>query len=364
MKRFKVRRILIEREAENDSLSKKIIEKLPNIPIEYVGSNELALGEDIEEMDKESLRLIHYKGEFLKSCPGTRRYICCGYQILNVGINCPMECSYCFLQSYVNQPSLRIFTNIEDKLNEIGVFIDNHPDRIFRIGTGEFTDSISLNYITGWTDFLLPFFSFRKNCILELKTKTSFIKDIIKSSCRKRIVVAWSLNTSRIIANEEGKTASLKERIISARECQKAGFVIAFHFDPLIYYSGWENEYEEIIQLLERYIDPASIIWISIGSFRYMPDLKWRILKRFPGTHIFDGEFVTGLDGKQRYFKPIRVEMYAKLSERLKKWHDNLGIYLCMESNDVWEQSLGWPPKNSFNLSRYLDNRVRMVMPA
>jgi len=97
--------------------------------------------------------------------------------------------------------------------------------------------------------FLLPFFSSRKNCILELKTKTSFFKDIIKSSYRKRIVVAWSLNTSRIIDNEEGKTANLKERIISARECQKAGFVIAFHFDPLIHYSGWENEYEEIIQL-------------------------------------------------------------------------------------------------------------------
>jgi spore photoproduct lyase len=364
MKRFKVNRILIEREAENDSLSKRIIEKLANLPIEYVASNELALQENIEEMDKESLRLIHYKGEFLKPCPGTKRYICCGYQILNIGINCPMECSYCFLQSYVNQPSLRLFTNLEDRLNVIGEFIDTHPERIFRIGTGEFTDSLALNYITGWTHFLLPFFSSRKNCVLELKTKTSFIKDIIKSGYRKRIVVAWSLNTSRVIASEEGKTASLEERIISARECQKAGFTVAFHFDPLIHYLGWENEYEEIIQLLERYIDPTSIIWISIGSFRYMPELKWRILKRFPDTHIFDGEFVTGLDGKQRYFKPIRVEMYAKLSERLIKWHDNLGIYFCMESDDVWEQSLGWSPKNSSNLSLYLDNRVRMIMPA
>ncbi len=363
MNQFEIRRVLIERGAENDSLSKRIIEKLHNIPIEIVESNDLALREDIEEMDKNSLRLIHYKGEFLKPCPGTRRYICCGYQILNVGINCPMECSYCFLQSYVNQPSLRLFTNLEDKLDVIGEFIDNHPDRIFRIGTGEFTDSLSLNYITGWTDFLLPFFSFRKNCILELKTKTSFIKEIINIRYRKRIIVAWSLNTSRIIANEEGKTASLKERIISAQECQKAGFIIAFHFDPLINYPGWENEYEEIIQLLEKYIDPASIIWISIGSFRYMLDLKWRILIRFPGTNIFNGEFVTGLDGKQRYFKPIRVEMYAKLSERLKKWYDNLGIYLCMESDDVWEQSLGWSPKNSYTLSGYLDNRVRLLMP-
>jgi spore photoproduct lyase len=362
MKQFKIRRILIERGAENDSLTKNILKRLPNMPVENVEPYELAPREDIEGMDKESLRIIHFNGEFLKPCPGTRRYICCGYQILNVGINCPMDCSYCFLQSYINQPSLRIFANLEDNLNVIGEIIDSSPDRIFRIGTGEFTDSLSLDYLTGWTDFLLPFFSHRKNCLLELKTKTSFIKSLIKSRYRKRIAVAWSLNTPRIIANEEHRTASLKRRILAARECQKAGFVLAFHLDPLINYPGWEEGYEEIIQLLERYIDPESIIWISLGSLRYMPDLKWVIKRRFPGINIFDGEFVTGLDGKFRYFKPIRVEMYAKLSERLRKWCDDLGVYLCMESDDVWRQSLGWSPKNSANLSSYLDNRVRKVM--
>lgn len=361
MKQFKIRRILLERGAEKDSLAQKILKKLPNIPIENVEPKELALMEDIEEMDKESLRIIHFNGEFLKSCPGTRRYICCGYQILNVGINCPMDCSYCFLQSYANQPSLRIFTNLEDRLNSIGEVIDSFPDSIFRIGTGEFTDSLSLDYVTGWTDFLLPFFSNRKNCILELKTKTSFIKDLIKSSHRERIVVAWSLNTPRIIANQEQKTASLKNRLVAARECQKAGFVLAFHFDPIIYYKGCADEYEETVQLLERYIDPESIIWISLGSFRYMPDLKWAIVKRFPETNIFNGEFVPGLDGKFRYFKPIRVEMYANLSERLKKWYNDLGIYLCMESDDVWRQSLGWSPKNSAGLSLYLDSRVKVI---
>ena len=362
MKRFRIRRILIERGAENDSLAKMIPKRLPDIPKELVDSHDLALPEGIEEMDKESLRIIHFNGEFLKPCPGTKRYICCGYKILNVGINCPMDCSYCFLQSYVNQPSLRIFSNLEDNLNVIGDIIDGSPDRIFRIGTGEFTDSLSLDYLTGWTDFLLPFFSHRDNCILELKTKTSFIKSLIGSKYRKGIVVAWSLNSHHIIANEEHKTADLKRRILAAQECQKAGFLLGFHFDPLLYYPGWEEELEEAVKLLENYINPESIIWISFGSFRYMPALKWAIKRRFPKTKIFDGEFVSGLDGKFRYFKPIRIEMYSKLSERLKKWYDDLGIYLCMESSDVWRQSFGWSPKTSANLSRYLDNRVRKLM--
>jgi len=363
MKEFRIKRVLIENGAESDSITQKVIKKLQNVPINFVKADELA-GRENKDMDKGSLRLIHYNGEILKPCPGTKGYICCGYQILNIGINCPMDCSYCFLQSYMNQPSLRIFSNLYNKLNIINEFIEGSPDRIFRIGTGEFTDSLSLDYIIKWTDVLLPFFSQKNNCILELKTKTSLINGLISSSPshRSRIVVAWSLNTPRIIAKEESGTASLKMRILAAKKCQEIGFVLAFHFDPLIFYPGWEEEYAETIDLLQKHIAPESIIWISLGSFRYMPELKRVIKMRFPRTQIFDGEFIPGLDKKFRYFKPIRIKMYSKLSERLNKWHDDLGIYLCMESDDVWEKSLGWSPKNSENLSDYLDNRVKKLI--
>jgi len=362
MQEFRIRRVLIEKGAENDSLTEKILKRLPDVPKEVVDPSETALCQATEEMDKESLRLMNFKGEFLKPCPGTKRYICCGYQILNVGINCPMDCSYCFLQSYMNQPSLRIYTNLQQKLEMIGDYIDKAHDKIFRVGTGEFTDSLALDDLTGWIEFLLPFFSHRKNCILELKTKASSVQSLLKSRYRERIVVAWSLNTPRVIAQEERRTAPLEERILAAQKCQKDGFLVAFHFDPLIFSSKWEEGLEEAVELLDRYIDPKSVIWISLGSFRYMPSLKWAIKRRFPRTNIFDGEFVTGLDGKFRYFKPIRIDMYSKIAARLIQWHDDLGIYLCMESPDVWEQSLGWAPDTSTGLSRFLDNRVRKLM--
>jgi spore photoproduct lyase len=244
----------------------------------------------------------------------------------------------------------------------VGKIIDGSPTKIFRIGTGEFTDSLCLDYLTRWSELLLPFFSRKRNCILELKTKTASVEPLITSRYRNRIVVAWSLNSPRIVAREERKTASLKDRINAARRCQDAGFVVAFHFDPLMHYSGWKEEIEETVQLLEKHINPESVIWVSMGSFRYIPDLKKAITRRFPKTRIFSGEFVPGLDRKFRYFKPLRVELYATLAERLKRWHDDLGIYLCMESDDVWRQSLGWSPKNSPGLSSYLDDRVRKLM--
>jgi spore photoproduct lyase len=74
-----------------------------------------------------------------------------------------------------------------------------------------------------------------------------------------------------------------------------------------------------------------------------------------------DGEFIPGLDGKMRYIKPVRIEMYAFMKATLSRWGVEHGIYLCMESSDVWRKALGWSPESSEGLSRYLDNRARAV---
>jgi spore photoproduct lyase len=66
-----------------------------------------------------------------------------------------------------------------------------------------------------------------------------------------------------------------------------------------------------------------------------------------------------GLDGKMRYFKLIRIEMYAYMKALLDQWHPDLGLYLCMESDEVWSKSMCWSPENSPALAEYLDNRVR-----
>ena len=89
-----------------------------------------------------------------------------------------------------------------------------------------------------------------------------------------------------------------------------------------------------------------------------MPDLKKIIRKRHTRSLVLKGEFIPGLDGKMRYFKPIRIELYSFLKECLEKWHEDLGLYLCMESDDIWEKAFGFSPGSSRGLSDYLDSRV------
>jgi spore photoproduct lyase len=355
---FSISRAVVEAGAERHALTKRILNNISFLSEKKGGHGSDTRSGFSTDMDKGSLRLIDFPGEFLKPCPGTKGYICCGYQILHVGTNCPMDCSYCILQAYFNQPSLRVFVNLEEKLRTIGPFLDSRRDRIFRIGTGEFTDSLALDPVVGWTDILLSFFAQRTNAVLELKTKTDHIAGLLSATQRDRIIVSWSLNSPRISAREEHGAPGIKKRLLCAKQCQEEGYVLGFHFDPLIHYPGWKDDYRRTLDLMDQLIDPRGIIWLSLGCFRFMPDLKGIIRRRHPGTSVLNGEFITGLDGKQRYFKPIRIDLYGFMREKLDEWSKDLGLYLCMEGPDIWEKSMNWSPGDTQGLSRFLDGRV------
>jgi spore photoproduct lyase len=355
---FSISRVLLEERGENHLLTERILGRVPAVPVQKLWPGQGEPGVSSGAMDKQSLRLLEFPGEFLKPCPGTKGYICCGYQILHVGTNCPLDCSYCILQAYFNQPSLRVFVNLEERLGPIGRFLDSHPQRIFRIGTGEFTDSLALDPVVGWTEILLPFFAERKNAVLELKTKTDHIGGLLSAKHRDRIIVSWSLNSPWISAREEHGAPGIRKRLLAAKRCQEAGYTLGFHFDPLIQHAGWKEDYARTLDLMDQFLDPKGIIWMSLGGFRFMPHLKEIIRRRHPDTSVLKGEFIQGLDGKKRYFKPIRIDMYGFVREKLDQWHPNLGLYLCMESRDVWEKSLGWSPGDTAGLSRFLDERV------
>jgi spore photoproduct lyase len=162
-----------------------------------------------------------------------------------------------------------------------------------------------------------------------------------------------------MIEREERRTAPLKERIVAARKCEEKGYPLGFHFDPLIYHEGWEKEYQETIHQLFKQIDPKRVLWISLGGFRYPPDLKAIAQERFPNTEVFLGELFPGRDAKFRYLREIRTGMYQKMVGWLREVDPNLFVYLCMESKEVWEKVFDSAPENSRHLNQMFEERVR-----
>ncbi len=307
--------------------------------------------------EKDILYITFQKGRFLRPCPGTLPpYICCGYWVIDVGYNCPMTCNYCILQAYFKEKNLIYYSNIENLIESLNNLIS--LKRIFRIGTGEFTDSMALDPLLRLNERLIPLFSKSSNLILELKTKAVNIDHLFDLPHRDKVVISWSLASHRIITEEERGTASLLERIKAAERCQREGYVVGFHFDPIIEYEGWEDDYKRIIDALEDHIDPKGVIWISLGTLRFMPELKWILFERHRNSRILKGEFIRGMDGKLRYFKPLRIDIYAKVKAMLDEWSEDLGLYLCMETEEVWKRSFGWSPGGRRGLCQYLDQRT------
>jgi len=264
-----------------------------------------------------------------------------------------MDCSYCILQAYFHPPILQYFVNHDDLLTELDrLFSKNN---IARIGTGEFTDSMIWDVWTDLSGLLIPKFSKQSRAVLELKTKTAVIEKLKGLRHNKKTIISWSLNTDRVIKNEEVQTASLSERLRAASSCESWGYPIGFHFDPLIIYDGCEEEYMRIIEMLFSSVSSENIVWISLGTFRFLPALKPIIQKRFSDSKIVYGEFISGLDGKMRYFKPLRIDLYRKMVSCIRDYAPGVSIYLCMEDDEVWQKSLGFVPSDRGGLPKILD---------
>ena len=357
-------KIYLDEKAEGDSISKTVLRALPDVPVETIQDKRSLIKQfssmpDPIGMGKRNLLITHFYGRRLKPCPGTCDHICCGYYVINGITNCPMDCSYCVLQGYLNNPFLTLYTNWDALLEEIDVFLSTDRQSLLRLGTGELSDSLALESIFPLSQFLIRFFSEKSNGVLEIKTKSVNVGSLLDLDHRGKTIVSWSVNPPKMIGEEEMGTASLKDRIDAARRCQESGYPLGFHFDPIIYHEGWEKEYEEAVLQLFKQIDPKRVVWISLGGFRYPPKLKAIAEERFPRTNVFLGELFPGRDAKFRYLKEIRVEIYQKMTRWLREVDPSLFVYLCMESQEVWEKVFGWTPKNSRHLNQMFEKRVR-----
>jgi len=294
---------------------------------------------------KRSLVLRRHRGGFLQHCPaGTSGLVCCNYLVVNFASNCPYDCSYCFLQDYLaSNPHLTAFTNVGDGLAEIDRALSAHPDKQFRVGTGELADSLALDPVTSLSRELVPFFASRRNALLELKTKSDCIDDLLEMDPRGRVVVSWSVSPQAIADSEEYGAASLDARFAAARRVSDAGYQVGFHLDPIVEHEGWRCHYDVMFEQLFDSVAADKIAWFSLGALRMTPALRRKVRQRpreRPGVHPLGAEMVDCSDGKLRVWRGLRVRMYQAFVERIGAGAPAATVYLCMEPPAVWQRAM------------------------
>lgn len=314
---------------------------------------------------KAGLHLSPKRGQAMHHCASlSPEYLCCGVWVLDAVSNCPFDCTYCFLQNYLTDTSISVVSDIPALFADIDARLAQQPWRFFRIGTWELGDSLAMEHLTGTAAELVLGVARRPQMLLELKTKSDNVDGLLHLRHGGRTVVGWTLSPAAVIAAEERGTASLDSRIEAMARVAQAGYLVSVHFDPLVLHPGWQAGYEEVVTKLFAAVPIERVAWVSLGALRFNPEMKKLVARNYPDSQITTPEMVLGGDGKVRYVKPLRRQLFDHVHAALNTaGAQESFVYLCMERWDMWQRVLGWRPRSIGHLDYLITDSLYRRYP-
>jgi spore photoproduct lyase len=299
--------------------------------------------EDISRLPKHKVEGKELKGRLLRLCPAASpKMVCCNLKTLQVADNCAMACSYCVLQNHYDEPVIALPTNLREKLKEVQL----DPDKRYRIGTGEYSDSLLWGNQNGLLEDLCEFATNHPNAVLELKTKSARVAWFLENPAPANVCCSWSLNPQIVIDHEEHKTASLEQRLKAARSVADRGVKVAFHLHPMMFFEGWEEAYRHLIGLLIERFRPEEVLWVSLGTVTLLKGFAQDFRSKYQHSKLLQMEFETTPEGKLTYPRPVREALYKNAREALEPWRAKVFQYLCMEHAPLWNAVMGYDYPN------------------
>jgi spore photoproduct lyase len=282
----------------------------------------------------------------IRHCPCTPGAVSCGYWNIDMQSGCPFDCSYCILQAYLPSKEPVFHTDIANL--ELELEAVSCERRHLRLGTGELSDSLAWDEQTGAAAKLLEMINRFPRVVLEFKTKSDRVKALLEwPEPPPNVVISWSINPARAAGREEAGAPPPAARLKAMAAVQAKGYRIGIHFDPLLLFPGWKTHYAALVGEMARILNPGQIAWWSLGALRFPPALRGPIFgHRARGSRLFWGELVPGFDGKFRYLRPLRSELFHFVLGQIgRRISAHLPLYLCMEDEEMWRDVLpGRPP--------------------
>ena len=330
-----IQTIYVDKSVRDSPALERAMAVVPELPVvEIDGPDEVP--ED--RSNGGSLYLHGQKGEAVTRCPGTKGHLCCNYLTVELYAGCTLGCSYCIMRSYLNFAPISITLQTSPAIDSIRKIAADNPDIVIRVGTGEVGDSLLFDPLFGLSEEIIRGVSDLPNVYFEMKTKTDYVDHLLGNYKKGHAVIGFSLGPEISAETEEGWAAPIEARLSAAGRAIDADYLVAFHFDPMFYSDPWRELYFPIVDRIGKY-PSEKVAWVSLGTFRYPPQLRDRIADR---RYVFD-EFVLSKDGKYRYIQRLRSGMYREMREAIRHALD-VPVYLCMESSAVWKRAFGGMP--------------------
>ena len=289
----------------------------------YQGKQTLVLG-----VHKSSLG---FSSEDNNTCPNYWHFSPYGF--------CPYDCKYCYLAGTPGvkfSPTVKIFLNIEQILSQI----DKTAGQIIKptaFYIGKLQDSLALDSLTGYSKMMVSFFARQQHARMIMLTKSSYVDNLLSLNHNKHTILSWSLNPQEISHMFEANVPTVSDRISAMQQCNKVGYPIRAVVMPIIPVRNWQKIYCRFFELLLKTVRLNRITLGQICSYSTAMQLTERKLGS-QNTISNQLERAKSPDGRMRFPKKLRLEVYKYLVNYIKQQKPDLQVGLCLEEEDVFKE--------------------------
>ena len=243
-------------------------------------------------------------------------------------LNCLYDCRYCFLQGMYQSAHYVLFVNYEDFQLDIRKICTDAGEEAVHFFSGYDCDSLALEPVTNFAEHFLPFFKEIPNAWVELRTKSTQVRSLLNREAFPRCVVAFSLSPDEIAKKVEDKAPSLARRLDALSKLQDHGWPIGLRFDPLIYQTGYQEQYKRLFEQVFAIVKPELLHSVSLGVFRLPEKYFKKLLKLYPEEKLFASPLETN-KGMTSYKAALEQEMIEYCTELILSYCPQSKFFPC-----------------------------------
>lgn len=232
-----------------------------------------------------------------------------------LALNCPFNCSYCFLQGLYRTGHCVLFINYKKFLTELSTLVKAHPGSMLYIPLTHETDLLAFKEGRNLLKLIIPELSRFPHVQFEIRTKSAVHEFFHTIPAISNVTYAFSLAPQEIISAYEQKTPELNARLSAIQACIREGHTVRLCFDPVFIEPDALTLYNEFFLQVFTTIPSHMINDVSYGFFR-MPK---KLFRYCAGIHrelyLYHGPYETEGDD---------IGYPAALRETMRREHASL----------------------------------------
>lgn len=248
-------------------------------------------------------------------------------------LNCVYDCRYCFLQGMYRSASYILFINFEDFAQDIESTVQDAQGETVYFYSGYDCDSLAFEPVSKFVETILPVFERLPGSVLELRTKSTQVRQLLSRPPAQNVVVAFSLSPENIVKALEHKTPSLDKRLAALAKLQQHGWRIGLRFDPIIWHQNWETVYQAFFEQVFAVLDGSRIHSVSLGAFRLPENFFNNIVKLYPREALFAMAYEKN-NGMVSYAADREALLMAHCEQAILKHIRSDQYFPCFEKAD------------------------------